>query len=123
MITEKKIFGTTKMNWNSITTEEQIDSLVKESENTPVLIFKHSTRCSISSMVKDRVERSWIFDGKVKPYYLDLITYRNISNLIAEKFNVEHQSPQAILLKNGQVQYDASHMAISLDQAVNILEK
>ena len=111
------------MNWNSITTEEQIDSLVKESENTPVLIFKHSTRCSISSMVKDRVERSWIFDGKVKPYYLDLITYRNISNLIAEKFNVEHQSPQAILLKNGQVQYDASHMAISLDQAVNILEK
>ena len=123
MITEKKIFGTTKMNWNSITTEEQIDSLVKESENTPVLIFKHSTRCSISSMVKDRVERSWNFDGKVKPYYLDLITYRNISNLIAEKFNVEHQSPQAILLKNGQVQYDASHMAISLDQAVNILEK
>lgn len=121
MIIEKKIFGTIKMNWNNITTEEQIETLVKESENTPVLIFKHSTRCSISSMVKDRVERSWNLEGKVKPYYLDLIQYRSISNLIAQKFNVEHQSPQAIVLKDGMVHYDASHMAISLDQAVNTL--
>lgn len=121
MITEKKIFGTINMNWNSITTEEQIETLVKESENTPVLIFKHSTRCSISSMVKNRVERSWNLEGKVKPYYLDLIQYRSISNLIAQKFNVEHQSPQAIMLKDGVVQYDASHMSISIDQAINSL--
>jgi len=122
LIIEKKIFGTIKMNWNQLTTEDQLEAVIEESKNTPVLIFKHSTRCSISSMVKNRLERSWNFDNELKPYYLDLIQYRNVSNLIAQKLNVEHQSPQAIVLKDKNVHYDASHMSISLDRAIELLK-
>lgn len=105
------------MIWNNLTSEDQLESLINESEITPILIFKHSTRCSISSMVKDRLERAWNSNKNIRPYYLDLIRFREVSNLVARKLNVEHQSPQAILLKNREVHYNASHMSISIDKA------
>ena len=51
--------------------------------------------------------------GDLKPYYLDLLSHRDISRKIAELFDVEHQSPQAILVQNGEAIYDASHYDIS----------
>lgn len=107
------------MKWNQLTEESQLDVIKKESEEKPVAIFKHSTRCSISSMAINRLERSWKDDQNIKPYYLDLIQYRNLSNLIAQQFNVEHQSPQVILLKNGEVVYHDSHMGISVERIEN----
>jgi bacillithiol system protein YtxJ len=77
-------------------------------------IFKHSTRCSISSMAKNRVERDWDLDFPI--YYLDLIQYRSISNLIAAKSGIEHQSPQLIVFQNGLPVYDASHNAIDANE-------
>ena len=102
------------MNWNQLTTVEQLQSIKEESFNQPVLIFKHSTRCSISSTALSRVERNWKQEavGELKPYYLDLIANRPVSNAIVEEFGVEHQSPQVILIKDGASVYDASHFDI-----------
>ncbi|QSE97891.1 bacillithiol system redox-active protein YtxJ [Fulvivirga lutea] len=101
------------MNWNHLTSEDQLKAAINESEETPVLIFKHSTRCSISSMALNRLERSWSESEGIKPYYLDLIQFRSLSNQIASQLNVEHQSPQAILIKNKAVVHHSSHMGIS----------
>lgn len=102
------------INWNLLTSEEQLQELITESSEQPVMIYKHSTRCSISSMVLDRLERSWSNEGNpVKPYFLDLIALRNVSNAVAQTLQVYHESPQVILLKDGKVVYDASHMSIS----------
>ena len=102
------------MNWKHVILEEALETIVQESHDKPQLIFKHSTRCSISSMAKNRLERDWSLDN-VDPWYLDLIVYRSISNMIESRFKVRHESPQAILFINGAVVYHASHSEISVD--------
>ena len=101
------------MNWNELNSISQLEELESESKEIPVLIFKHSTRCSISSMAKNRLERDWDSSSLIKSYYLDLIAFRDVSNEVAVRYDVFHQSPQAILLKNGKAVYDASHNAIN----------
>jgi len=103
------------MNWIPINTPEQIESIKQKSFEKPQLIFKHSTRCSISSMVLSRLERSTAPDN-IDFYYLDLIAHRNISGLVSESFQVYHESPQVLLIKNGECFYDESHGAISMDE-------
>ncbi|CCH51377.1 hypothetical protein BN8_00297 [Fibrisoma limi BUZ 3] len=103
------------MNWNKLTSEEQLDGIRHESAQHPVLIFKHSTTCSISAMALSRMERNWNEQAGIKPYYLDLQANRSVSNKIANEFGVEHESPQVLLIRNGECVYDASHMAISFD--------
>ncbi len=105
------------MNWNKLTDITRLEEIKKESYQHPVLILKHSTRCSISSATLGRLERNWKQDevGDLKPYFLDLITYRAISNQIAEDFGVWHESPQALIIHNGECVYDASHFDISFD--------
>ena len=103
------------MNWTALTEETQLETIVEESKTQPVVIFKHSTRCSISSMAKGRLERETAPDN-VKFYYLDLITYRGISNSIAEKFKVHHESPQVLLIKDGECTYEESHNGITMDE-------
>ena len=98
------------MNWIALTDYSQISTLVDQSET--FLIFKHSTRCSISSMVFSRFEREFDFN-QLPVLYLDLIAYRSISNQLAESFNVHHQSPQVLLVKANVCLYNASHNAIS----------
>ncbi|MEP0712992.1 bacillithiol system redox-active protein YtxJ [Algoriphagus sp.] len=103
------------MNWNKLTDASQIQEIKTLSEDKPVMIFKHSTRCSISSMSLDRLLRKWK-DGdseKVIPYYLDLIASRQLSDLVAKEFGVPHESPQVLLIKNGDAIYDVSHYEIS----------
>jgi bacillithiol system protein YtxJ len=107
--------GSSSIPWKEMTTEAQISEIVELSHEKPQLIFKHSTRCSISSMAKSRLEREWNLEN-VEPWYLDLIAYRNVSNAIASKLGVYHESPQAIVLKDGIVVYDASHNSISVSE-------
>ncbi|HTA63703.1 MAG TPA: bacillithiol system redox-active protein YtxJ [Bacteroidia bacterium] len=102
------------MNWNALDHISQLDMINEESKSTPVLLFKHSTRCSISSMALNRIESNWK-DGDnqlIKPYYLDLIAHREISNQIAEQYGIEHQSPQALIISNGECIYHESHTNI-----------
>lgn len=95
--------------------EEQLAEIQQRSFDHPVVIFKHSTRCPTSGMVKTRLERSVAPEGW-EFYYLDLIRYRPVSNHIAEKFGVEHESPQVLLIRNGECVYDESHMAIRMEE-------
>lgn len=120
MFSRKKTKTKSTLNWKPLTNVDQLDSIVQESNSQPVLVFKHSTRCSISATALNRIERSWDEKAEnISAYYLDLISYRDISNTIASKFGVIHQSPQAILLKDGKVVYDGSHFDISYDNIIN----
>lgn len=103
------------MNWIQLTNDIDIDQLKEESNSSPIVIFKHSTRCSISDMVLNRFERSWSDSemAEVKPYFLDLIRNREMSNKVAEVFSVQHESPQVLVIKNGEVIYNDSHIAIN----------
>ena len=105
------------MNWIELTSEAQLSDVKNLSATKPQLIFKHSTRCSISGMAKGRLERSTAPEG-IDFYYLDLIKHRNISQKIAAEFDVSHESPQVLLIKNGECVYDESHSGISMDEIV-----
>jgi len=109
---------TKTLNWIPLREARQLEDLVKESASTPVLIFKHSTRCSISSAVLNRLERNWKPEemAGVQPYFLDLLSYRQLSNQIAESLHVEHQSPQALVVSHGQVVLADSHYDISVER-------
>jgi len=103
------------MQWKNITDSEQV-SQIKNRQGYS-LIFKHSTRCSVSAMAKRRFELDWdIIPSDTPLYFLDLITYRNISNQIAETFQVHHESPQVLLIKDGECVLDASHSDISAEE-------
>ena len=96
--------------WGNLTELKQLDNIVLESEEVPVIIFKHSTRCPVSRMALKNFENEYnIEEGSAKPYFLDLIAHRDISNEIASRFKVTHQSPQVIVIKNGQEIYNTSH--------------
>lgn len=98
------------VNWNNLTSIEQLDEIVNESAEIPVLIFKHSTRCGISRMALSGFEKEYDIEAeKARPYFLDLLQHRDISNEIASRFGVMHQSPQLILIKEGRAVYNASH--------------
>jgi bacillithiol system protein YtxJ len=100
-------------NWKSVTEKEQFYTLLENSAEKPQIIFKDSTSCGISAHAKHRLENGFtLIEGKADFHYLDLLTFRPISNLVARELRVTHQSPQIILLKNKQVVYTSSHHAI-----------
>lgn len=105
------------MKWNKLETLEQLEQIQKQSGKGQVLIFKHSTRCSTSRMALDRLERNWKSDEmvNVEPYFLDLISYREVSNQIVTQYGVDHESPQVLIIKNGEAIYDSSHLDIQYD--------
>ncbi len=103
------------MNWIELKSEAQIAELKKKSFDKPQVIFKHSTRCSISAMAKGRLERS-IAPDNADFYFLDLIAYRTLSNSVSDEFNVSHESPQILLIKGGECTYDESHGSISMEE-------
>ncbi|WP_440133420.1 bacillithiol system redox-active protein YtxJ [Chitinophaga sancti] len=106
------------MNWIPLTTENQLETIKEASETETVVIFKHSTRCSISAVAKSRLDRAETPENMTF-YYLDLIKYRKISDEIAAAYGVEHESPQVLLIKNGKCVYDESHSAIAMDELVS----
>lgn len=105
------------MNWKTLSGEDQLPEIIERSATTPQVIFKHSTRCSISSMAKNRLDRSDVPEG-IDFYYFDLLANRELSNKIADKFDVYHESPQVLVIRNGECVYDESHSGISMDMIV-----
>ena len=110
------------MNWLKLESISDLKQITQQSFSSPVAIFKHSTRCSISSVAKMRLSSSWSLNDEVPIYYLDLLSYRDVSNLIAEQFGVPHQSPQLLVIKNGDCIYNNSHLSISVKDVRQILE-
>lgn len=101
------------MNWKILSDVAQLETIKTESSQKPVVIFKHSIRCSISAMAKGRLERAQAPEG-VDFYYLDLINNRGLSNQVADEFGVHHESPQILIIKDGQCIYDESHNGIDM---------
>ena len=108
------------MDWKVLREESELDEIIKRSVSKLQVIFKHSTRCSISSVAKGRLERSSVPPG-TDFYYLDLISYRNISNKIAQVFKIHHESPQILVIKNGECIYDESHMGINMGEIEDVV--
>ncbi|MGA9637287.1 bacillithiol system redox-active protein YtxJ [Flavobacterium sp.] len=124
----KNIFGsseapkqnTSKVNWIELNDLAQLQEIVTLSEQNPVAIFKHSTRCSISRMALKQFENEFDSEEKVTPYFLDLLEHRDISNEIASRFGVMHQSPQLIVIKNREAVYHVSHSDIDAEALKNL---
>lgn len=103
-----------KLPWKPLTTMAQLESIKEKSVTKPQVIFKHSTRCGISRMVKNQFESDFDFpDDAFDLYYLDLLTYKDISNEIQNSFRVQHESPQLIIVNKQEVIAHASHGRIN----------
>ncbi|RTL14017.1 MAG: bacillithiol system redox-active protein YtxJ [Flavobacteriaceae bacterium] len=104
-------------NWNPITTDQQVRAIVERSNEKTQIIFKDSVTCGISAYAKERLMNgNDLLIAKADFNYLDLLSYRSVSNFIAEELNVIHQSPQVIVLKNGEVVYRVSHHSIKAEE-------
>jgi len=118
------IFGSTKnhgdangkINWIPLQNLGQLNEIMTVSNERPVVIFKHSTRCSVSRMVLKQFENEYDLNDTVDAYFLDLLEHRDISNEIASRFGVHHQSPQLLLIKEGKSVYDVSHSDIDAEE-------
>ena len=102
-----------KVVWNRLENDRDLDAAMAKGQNAAVLFFKHSTRCPVSSMALRMFERDWPADSEVELYFLDLIAHRDLSNRIARELGVNHESPQAIVLRGGHVVYAESHNYIA----------
>ncbi len=104
------------MQWKNLSDIKQLEEADKISFTKKVLLFKHSTRCSISSTALNRLERNWKeeFKEKLEIYYLDLLNHRDISNAIEQRYGILHQSPQAIIIRNGKCTFSQTHSSINL---------
>lgn len=107
------------MNWIALTSLDQLSEIDELSKIQPVMIFKHSTRCSISNMALSRVESKWKDDYSVKAFYLDLLSHRDVSDAISTRYKVTHQSPQALLIVNGLCAVHQSHSGINVGELLN----
>ncbi len=103
------------MNWIPLIDEQQLEEIKTNSSNKPQVIFKHSSRCSISSMARNRLDKNEFPEG-IDFYFLDIINHRNISNKIANDFQVHHESPQVLLINKGACIYNESHSGIQMDE-------
>jgi bacillithiol system protein YtxJ len=101
--------------WNHLKDLNQLKNLIDESEHKPVLIFKHSTRCSVSRMALRQFENEFVDHNKISLYFIDLLQFRDVSNAVTEQFGIPHQSPQILLIRNGLVLFDASHSSIDAE--------
>lgn len=104
------------INWIQLTDLGQLNEIQEISNQKPVIVFKHSTTCSISRMALKNFEKEFDLQDKVDAYFLDLLNFRAISNEIATRFEVVHQSPQLLLIKNGKSIYDVSHDRIDAEE-------
>ncbi len=105
------------MKWIPLTDEGQLSQIISQSQTKPQVIFKHSTRCSISSVAWQRLQKASQPEG-MDFYFLDLLAHRLISNKIVETFKVHHESPQVLVIKNGECVFDESHLGISMNDIV-----
>ncbi len=103
------------MIWIPLEDGNQLDEIITDSRIIPKVIFKHSTRCNVSSMAKNRLDKNEAPDG-INFYFLDLIKYRDLSNKIAHYFEVYHQSPQVLVIIKGKCIYNESHSGIRFDE-------
>jgi bacillithiol system protein YtxJ len=106
------------MHWTHLTDEEQLNQIIAKSQLKPQVIFKHSTRCSISAVALQRLQKAKQPD-EMEFYFLDLLAHRQLSNKVASTFKVHHESPQVLLIRDGQCVFNESHLGISMNDIVD----
>ena len=106
------------MHWIHLTDEEQLKQIITNSQIKPQVVFKHSTRCSISAVALQRLQKN-SQPSDIDFYFLDLLNFRKLSNKIAEDFGVPHESPQVLVIREGKCVYEESHLGISMDEIVD----
>jgi bacillithiol system protein YtxJ len=102
-------------NIQQLMTVEQWEEALKGTSNRPLLVFKHSTSCSVSAGAIEEFT-NYVEDSKSSPIdfaIVHVIEERPVSNAIAEQLGVKHASPQAILVKDGAPIWDTSHWHIT----------
>lgn len=116
----KNIFGSTEpkeekvLPWIPLNDIQQLQHIAQKSKTKTQVIFKHSTRCGISRMVMNQfVDAYELTENDLDLYYLDLLSYRDVSNEVGYTFQVMHESPQLLIIKNGTTVAHASHGAIN----------
>lgn len=105
------------MHWIHLTDEEQLKQIVSKSQIRPQVIFKHSTRCSISAVALQRLQKT-TQPSDIDFYFLDLLANRQLSNQVSVLFKVPHESPQVLVIRDGSCVYEESHMGISMNEIV-----
>lgn len=120
----KETNNTPSVPWKNLSEISQWEAIWNNRTGEKHIVFKHSTRCSISLMAKRKVEQDWEerFEG-AQVWYLDLLNHRDISNAIASSTGVEHESPQALSIENGEVVYMATHGEINIRRAYKSFEE
>ena len=112
-----------KLPWIRITSTEQLNTILRNVGEKPILLFKHSTRCSISSMALTGFERNWSGEVECELYFIDLLKHRDVSQETAVLTGVVHQSPQCIVIKGSEIVYEATHSGIDARRIESILKK
>ena len=116
-LNHKKEEGLFHEQWVSLTSHEQLSKILEKSQEKPVALFKHSTQCGISVSSQSELFSNWdLTANDVDFYHLDILNYHSISNAIADRVGVIHQSPQLIVLKNGNVISVTTHHTIKFDK-------
>ncbi|MDH3215177.1 MAG: bacillithiol system redox-active protein YtxJ [Candidatus Krumholzibacteria bacterium] len=101
--------------WKTLDSRKSLRQLIDRSRYVPTVIFKHSTRCGVSHFAKKQLERDWdLAADAVDVYYLDLVAHRDVSNDVSIAFDVRHESPQILLIRDGESIYDTSHQGVSV---------
>ncbi|MBN31995.1 MAG: bacillithiol system redox-active protein YtxJ [Crocinitomicaceae bacterium] len=100
------------MKWNTLESMKDWTAALEASDEQPVVVFKHSNRCNISRMALKLTEQRWELPACVKPFLLDLLNHRTVSNAISQDLETEHQSPQLLLVRNGKTVHCANHSNI-----------
>jgi bacillithiol system protein YtxJ len=111
------------LEWIPLEREEQLEEIRLKSHEFPCVIFKHSTRCSISTVVLQRLNNTPAPSTKASYFYLDLLKFRPISNKIAELFQIHHESPQVLVIDKGECRYEETHLGIEADELQEQLNK
>ena len=106
------------MHWIHLTDDEQLKQIITKSQNKPQVIFKHSTRCSISAVALQRLQKV-SQPSDVDFYFLDLLSNRQLSNRVADVFKVSHESPQVLVIRDGECVFDESHLGISMNEILD----
>ena len=108
------------MNWIKLASPEQVSEILKNDEDVPCLIFKYSSRCDLSELVWLRLQQNQIFEkSPLRAFFLDIIRHPDISKLVAKTFEVQHESPQVLLIRDGFCTYEADHLEITPEDIVD----
>lgn len=94
---------------------QDFEQLLEQSKSAPVVIFKHSTQCAISDQAYQEFERFVQTAGELVFGMVLVIEDREVSNMIAARLGVRHESPQVILIENGRPKWNASHWRITIE--------